>query len=204
MTYVLSCARMEECFNKWHHALFARETCQRPKPYPKAAPTLSCLYAFFFLQLTELNIVIKAICEEEKSQLSGPKEENPAHLDNNKPITANRLVTAIVLIGFFCRVFVLWWYFVLDRGALLRASILIVSYSVVFVAATPPFPILPHLSSLFVLMSSRQPFNLPPGLAGITTLRHCPPLPAALTPQTDQCKGSILHFRVTVVSFQKD
>lgn len=125
--------------------------------------------------------MIKAICEEEKSQLSGPKEENPAHLDN-KPITAHRLVTAIELIGFLQGV---------SRGALLQASILIVSYSVVFVAAMPPFPILPHLSSLFVLRSSRQPSNLPPGLAGITTLRHCPP--SQLLWHLKHTNGSILH-----------
>lgn len=51
-----------------------------------------------FSYSSELNIVIKAICEEEKSQLSGPKEENPAHLDN-KPITDHRLVTVIEPIG---------------------------------------------------------------------------------------------------------
>lgn len=69
----------------------------------------------------------------------------------------------------------------------------------------PPFPILPHLSSLFVLRSSRQPSNLPPGLTGITTLRHCPPpLPAAVTPQTDQwIHSSFFIFVLQLCHFKK-
>jgi len=53
-------------------------TCQSPKAISHIAPTFSCLCIFIFIQLTELNVMIKVIYVE----------ENIAHLDN-KPIKGN-------------------------------------------------------------------------------------------------------------------
>lgn len=82
-----------------------------PKAISQSLPTLSCLYAFFFLHLTELNVAINVICEQEESLLSCSKEENPAHLDN-KPITDRKRLPVSVLIGLF--LFAFQWYFVLE------------------------------------------------------------------------------------------
>lgn len=197
------CKNGRECFNKWHRALFACVTCQRLKPYPKAAPTLSCLHAFFFLQFTELNIVIKAICEEEKSQLSGPKEENPAHLDN-KPITDHRLVTAIELIGFFLQGVCPLMVFCLEQRSAAPSQH---PHCLLFCCVCRCYATFSHLTASFIaicLEVKQTTIQPSPRADWNNHTQTLPPPPAAVTPQTDQwIHSSFFIFVLQLCHFKK-
>lgn len=157
-----------------------------------------------FSYSSELNIVIKAICEEEKSQLSGPKEENPAHLDN-KPITDHRLVTAIEPIGFFLQGVCPLMGFCLEQRSAAPSQH---PHCLLFCCVCRCYATFSHLTASFIaicLEVKQTTIQPSPRADWNNHTQTLPPPPRCCdTSNRPMDPFFILHFRVTVVSFQKD